>query len=499
MIGSVLPTAAFSNNNDVAVFALLLTCIFCCGAGLFLLPMSSRRGLLPAGGLSSLIALGTLLAILPESYSLTNRASVVQRKLPLLEANGNFPAATVIRYVPAALWTFTLCLLGLLAGEAWQVLRDRPDHREAGGPDAVPSSEDQQHVRTFVSMAVPFAVACILIVRHGHVLNLSVIAHRGSAATHGQGIATVGTWLAPASAVLLLSCRHAFRPVTRWALVALSLGVTLTSGTRTPLIFVASYAATVALRRIGLQRTRLKTLAISVVGAYCVIILISGINIWRGQLINHSSKVSLPAALATAAANPIASLPSSGAVNTLDGAVFVRILHAERHVNASPANWSVAGALFVPSQLWPHKPQPLSAVLSNRYLGFGVSGIFLSGPGYTWLTGYGTPGSIVIWFLVGTLVASACGRRSRTPAFSPLWQSLIVFFLVQIWFAGDTFSAYYVGSIAVAVWIFYRLAGSLAMPRSAEPPHTGSAAPRAPSRFAAATAGDAGPGAKPRS
>lgn len=444
----------------MARFVLFAVCVVSCGTSFALLPLSALRGTLPAGGLTPLISLGTIIAVLPQSYRLTGEKNLL-REVPLLRAG--FSSTTVARYVPGSLWLFSACLTGLALGEAWYVLHHKK--RSDGGAaasDADAVKQLNRHVRAFIYLALPFGLACVVVVRHGHVLNLNVIANRGSDVAHGQGIPRVGTWLVPASGLLLLTARSAFRPLTRWSFVTVCVLVTLASGTRTPLIFFAAYAASVALVRLGRRRTQIRMVIASAVGLYCLIVLVSGVNIWRGTIIHRTHDASLPASLVAAAQNPIAALPTAGAVNTLDGSIFVRILYDQEHVRASPKNWLVAGGLFVPSQLWSHKPQPLSAELSGRYLRFGVSGMFLSGPGYTWLTGYGTTGSFAIWLLLGFLVAAACGRLQRTDPFASLWRAFVLFFLVELWFAGDTFVTYYVGSIAIVVWGFYRMASVVA-------------------------------------
>jgi hypothetical protein len=427
----------------VAAAALVVVCVFICLISWRAFPVARSKGLLPAGLLSALLAVGTLIAVLPEYFQLTTNAQKF-----VLQRTGGYSTETITHYAPGALNLLSLGLLGVFAGELFFVHYSRPA-RIAAPADRHPGVA-RRRVRAFLVVGIVFGTGMALILgRHG-LATASQLQTRGT--SRGKGVLATGTWLVPSAMIVAISNRKAFRTSAGWlAAIAITAAIGLTTGTRSPLLLVGAYFAVATIRRITLKPQRTRTVVKAIAAVYLFLTLLSVISLWRGHLISQGqAQPSLSSSIVKAAENPIGSLPTTADVNTLDGAIFSQIVHADYGVQSNPSNWATALGLFVPSQLWHGKPTPLSQSLSARYLGFGTSGMFLSGVGYAWLTLYGDVG-VVLWGVAFGLVVGWLCRRVKTEApFADLFRALIVYFTIEMWFAGDSFVVYYVGAIAIA-------------------------------------------------
>jgi hypothetical protein len=428
----------------VAPDLLIAVCAFVCFVCWRALPVARAKGLLPAGCLSAVVAIGTLLAVLPEYYQLGSNAQKFT-----IQKNGGYTTETVTHYAPGALYLFAMCLLGFLAGEVLFVYRSGRARTARVGPKYRLITA-RRHTKAFIGAGIIIGTAMAAALgRHG-IATASQLATRGT--SHGKGILSTGTWLVPGAMIVALSNRQAFWTRNSWlAILAVTAAIGLTTGTRSPLVLVGAYFVVVTIRHLARRRHRTRTVIKAIAGAYVILTLISVISLWRGHLTHQGqAQQSLSSSIVKAAENPVASLPTFGNVNTLDGAIFVQIVHQEYGVRAGPSSWGDAVELFVPSQLWHNKPTPLSGTLSAQYLGFGASGMFLSGPGYAWLTLYGQIGALLWAIGFGWTVAWLCRTVRTGSPFSDLFRALIVYFTIEMWFAGDSFVIYYVGAIAIA-------------------------------------------------
>lgn len=144
------------------------------------------------------------------------------------------------------------------------------------------------------------------------------------------------------------------------------------------------------------------------------------------------------------------------ALVSLDGLVFVQQVYPDRE----PPTWGkdlrrvIQG--FIPRQIWPDKPQWLGAELSNRYLNFRNSGIFISGFGYLWAVGL-FPGVIAGSLLIGLALGSLYARMRATKAVS--W--LVVYALTAVTaarfqLAGDAVTFFfYLQALVPALIVLY--------------------------------------------
>lgn len=181
--------------------------------------------------------------------------------------------------------------------------------------------------------------------------------------------------------------------------------------------------------------------------AYVVIVFIVAFSAYRSDLMNYTAK---PAAdyVIGAAMNPVGELATVGALDTFDG------LTLARHVSPETMNASFTDPLkgitnIIPRQIWVDKPEFISARVTRTYTTFGgLSGIFLSGPGYLYLVWGGLPGVVLGFALIG--VFGAAVSRSHV---SDVARLFFLYFLTRFIVAGEAFDIAYVMSMIVGVQI----------------------------------------------
>ena len=423
------------------VLFLTLVCIFGSLSSLVMLKMARTKGILPAGMLSGLISIGTLLIVVPEYGSLASGNSQ-----DVLEQLGGYSLTSILNVTPGAMQLLALCLIMFIAGEALvvSISKGRPDQSQR-----IPKW-GAVHSRYFVILAMILGTAArfALSGQKGGTLT-------GRGTQSGLGFLTTSNWLLVCAIIILVEDRRCFTKPVRFILVAYCGIVTLLSFTRSPILLVVCYLTIRGAVALARRRISIRFLISAAAVSYVVMILVSVISQWRGAKIRHLS-FSLFDAVTKIAGNPVTSLPTSANVNTFDGTIFTRLLQGQG-VRGSPRNWAVAITTFVPSQIWPGKPSPLSLDLSARYLHFGASGIFLSGAGFASMTLYGTVGAMLAWFAMAVAVTLFLRRGMREP-FDFLWCSLGVFLIVTLWFEGDAFNIYYTFTIVIVSWFCLWLA-----------------------------------------
>ena len=406
-----------------------------------MLKLARTKGILPAGMLSGVISLGTLLIVIPEYGSLESGNSQ-----SVLERVGGYSLTSILSVTPSALRILALCLITVIAGEALIVStsKRRPELPQR------PPRWTAIHSRYFVIFAIILGTAArfALSGQKG-----STLAGRGTQS--GLGFLTTTNWLLVCAIIILIEDKRSFTKPVRYLIILYCTTITLISFTRSPILLVVCYLTIRGAVALSRRRISIRFLFSATAITYVIMVLVSVIAEWRGSRIRHLT-FSLSDTIVRIAQNPIASLPTSANINTFDGTIFTQLLQGQG-VHGSPRNWAVAITTFVPSQIWPGKPSPLSLDVSARYLHFGSSGLFLSGAGYTSLTLYGTVGAMMAWFVLAGIVTLFLRHGLRGP-FDFLWLSLAVFLLVTMWFEGDAFNIYYTLTIAVVAWFCLWLA-----------------------------------------
>ena len=420
---------------------LTVVCILGILGSIVMLKRARAKGILPAGMLSGVLSLGTLLIVIPEYGSLTSGSSQ-----DVLERVGGYSLTSIIDSTSGAMRLLALCMIMTIAGEAVVV--------SISMPRPTPSTRAPKwrviHSRYFVILAIVFGTAARFALNSQ---KGGTIIGRGTQS--GLGFLTTSNWLLVCAIIILLADRRCFSRTFRYLLVAYCSIVTLLSFTRSPILLVVCFIAIWGAFAISRRRISFRFVVSAAAITYVSMIMISVISVWRGSKIHHLS-FSLIDTTTRIAASPITSLPTTANVNTFDGTIFTQLLQSQGF-HGSPRSWAVAVTTFVPSQLWPGKPSPLSVEVSAQYLHFGSSGMFLSGAGFASLTLYGTVGAMLAWFIIATAVTLVI-RRGVVEPFDYLWCSLFVFFIVTMWFEGDAFNIYYALSIVIVSWLCLQLA-----------------------------------------
>jgi hypothetical protein len=179
--------------------------------------------------------------------------------------------------------------------------------------------------------------------------------------------------------------------------------------------------------------------------------LFSGMSEWRHGRITGDA-VSLNHALAAGMSEPLTGINQAG-LDTLDGLLLVPQVERDR-VDASPVRLHSAFTQLIPSQLWQSKGTFVSEDVGRDYLGYGASGMFLSGLGYLQLIMGNRFAAIIalagIAAAVELVILSA--RRS-------IWQALAFYFWVRFFFGGDAFDLFHVIALSIVVGAYVALAG----------------------------------------
>ncbi len=144
------------------------------------------------------------------------------------------------------------------------------------------------------------------------------------------------------------------------------------------------------------------------------------------------------------------------ALVSLDGLVLVQRVYPARESPTWGKDLVRVVQGFVPRRIWPDKPPWLHAELSNRYLNFRTSGIFLSGFGYLWAVGL-LPGVIAGSLLVGVGVGWLYGRlRATRDVFWLVLYGLTALSAARFELAGDAITFFfYLQMLVPALIVFW--------------------------------------------
>ena len=163
-------------------------------------------------------------------------------------------------------------------------------------------------------------------------------------------------------------------------------------------------------------------------------------NTVRNQGLNASEIIS------TNLKNPILGIYGAG-LDTLDGYRFSREI-ADRE-QGRPLDLLNIALTFVPRQIWDTKPTDFSVDMSAKYLGYRVSGQFLSPVGYLTLIF----NSYFFGLLVlAILIVIYCLLSKRY--FSTFWNVILLTVAFRFLIGGSSFDIYYGLTLVVPILVF---------------------------------------------
>lgn len=267
----------------------------------------------------------------------------------------------------------------------------------------------------------------------------------------GQGVVSLLRFSVPVAVALGMLRGHWG---SRWAASAsflLTMYFLLGGGTRTPLLIVGIAIFCRLIAYAARTRASWRTAALALLAAYAGIVLIGGIASWRERVVASSSGASLTASLAFTASHPLTF--TQGGVDTIDGLTLAT--NVERQ-DVAAHWWDPAKVVlgFVPHQIWPDKPEWLSGIVTREYTNFGgLSGIFLSGPGYLLIV-FGSVPAMLAAFLALGFAAETLFHRLQIDSMGSV---LLTYFLLRFFFAGDAFDAFHTLNLVVVLGIAWVL------------------------------------------
>jgi hypothetical protein len=396
-----------------------------------------RRGDPPAR-MGSVVLAGTVLlgVVLPGAQLLSG---LRQTRLTVLGvAVGNLDQA-----VGTAYGLFLLALLAFVLGERLVARANRSVPAWSGWWARRPSTPQSKNTY-FMLLALGAAGAVLF--PPGPREQVFSFSTRGQ--VQGAGIAVLLQTAVPLAVALAVVSRHwGSRTLVALSLV-LTVGSVVVTGTRSYLLLIGTALLLRLLARSARKPLR-SALGVGVL-IYVAATLIVAVGQWRTD-VALGNPASLSQSVSTAAENPFGHL-AQGGVDTLDGLILATQVNRET-VGASWTDPAKAVLGFIPHQIWPDKPNWLSADVSRDYTNILASGIFLSGPGYALLVFDGPLGMAAAFFVLGLLSAMVYRRLDG----ESIGAVLLTYFFVRFFFGGDAFDAFYVLGLALTVGVAYAL------------------------------------------
>lgn len=269
------------------------------------------------------------------------------------------------------------------------------------------------------------------------IANRSLVRGAGIPLTLGYGI-----WLAASIGVLQRHWGSRLLPLVTTAAVVFAESLTVT---RTPLVLLGIAFGLRFLRASSVSPRPWAQIAGAVLLVYVGATLVVAISGWRADLTRPGRTGTLFSEVLSAAQNPFANLSgassstqASGGLDSVEGLILARHVDPAA-VGASYADPLKAVSELVPSQLWPDKPAFLGNTITYRYTNIGAgAGLFLSGPGYSYIVYSGVPGVAGVFLILGILSGVVFKSSRRTP----IIVCLFAYFIVEFTAEGDAFNAF---------------------------------------------------------
>ena len=260
----------------------------------------------------------------------------------------------------------------------------------------------------------------------------------------GQGAVQLMGYALPLAISLAVVNRHWGSKWLALLDAALVVLLVLPGGTRTPLLIIGMAVVVRFMHQLAWKPIRPRALLAAALGLWLAATLLVGISEWRGN-IRVGLQSSLSGEIERAAQNPFDKLWQGG-LDTVDGLTLSTKVN-RRDVDASWTDPAKIILGFIPHQLWPGKPEWLGTTVTQYYTNFEAGGIFLSGPGYLLII-FGSTPAIAFGFFVLGFLSEAAFTRMRTPSMAT---TLLSYFLLRFFFAGDAFDAFHVLGLALVL------------------------------------------------
>lgn len=422
----------------ILVFA--LECVLVGLAGSVLFSATRTRANLPCGIVSMLLAGLSVIAVIVPAVG-TRAGTRVSR----LRELGVMSEGDVIDHLDGAVAAFAVALLAVFLGDLLAaVLMVRRRVRSRG---TAPADWTTARARRMVTWCLVLAATAELVGGRRSLIDSAGVAVRGQ--LEGRGLVHLLSWLWVIAVIVALEQRNRW---PRWRVAAVAgfpLVVLFGAGDRSPFLLLGAYGVvkfTALAARGGVSVGHLLGFCLAV---YVAALFIGTVPAWRAQIIGNDYRhQSTLGVLTSNARDPFGSLAEQGSVDTLDGMVLVNSLSpGDRSYSWLRVTDTVT--LFVPSQVWAGKPTPVSAEISRRKLGFGASGMFLSGPGYMSVLFRVSAVRALLWTSLGFGIALALARQRITTR-GVLRAALLLYFLIRFWSGGDAFDGFHVVGIGLA-------------------------------------------------
>jgi hypothetical protein len=436
-LAALLPSVPSNMSAAALQFVLILIDMLATLAAVhqFRRSFQSGRGFSHFG--TALFGAGMMLAVAIPGIQLLSGS-----RTSLLSRIGG-PSVDPSRDLPIAYGIFLLAFLMFLLGQEFAAHRLPP--RRSTPSHGQPFTFDS--VRTYLGL-VAVGTAALIAIHSGQSLQQLALV-RGD--VRGAGYLDVPAWGLSAALAMGVVSRH-------W---------------HSKRLLCISLAGFIVLGSLSLNRSSLLPVAIAVLlrfaqassaphrslryGILAAALLYSGgvaaiaVSNWRAD-VALGSNAGVGPYLVAAAGNPLTNLDTVG-LDTLDGLILATKVDPQR-VGAEWYDPSKAILNLVPYQLWPDKPTFLGPTVTRDYTNAGgISGVFLSGPGYLLLIFSGPIGMAVGFAVIG-LVSEMCLSRWRRPT---CMTALFVYGLVRFIFAGDAYDLFNVLCIALVVIFVWAL------------------------------------------
>ena len=374
---------------------------------------------------STTFGLVTLIAVCVSGYQLAIGART--SKLAELALPEVFPRADVTR----DFIIFAIAAVGMWSGE-WLSRQVRRPRRICRPSEVSPWA-------VYVVLLATSLIALLI----GHSQSLSqTLNQRGQ--VQGQGPLQLLS-NAPTVTVLVAMANRHWNDRRLVVLSAVLVGATLLEqGTRTPLAIVGVALLVRMIVSSARSRNPLGLISLLIAGAYVSLVLLVAISGWRGSFALGNQRVSLVSEIVQTAPDPISGL-SAGGLDTVDGLTLATMVDRNR-VGATVLDPLKAVITFIPRQIYPSKPDFLSGIVSRDYTDFGgLSGLFLSGPGYGLIVFGGQLPMMIMFIVIGFLVEALIQRQNGVT----LWTMLACYFVARFIVGGDAFDLFNVLGLAL--------------------------------------------------
>lgn len=258
----------------------------------------------------------------------------------------------------------------------------------------------------------------------------------------GQGIPVLlRTFLLTGTALSVYYRFHKSRLV--FFLTAISMVVFLSGNVRSPILVIG--LAYIARELPHLKKIKMKTLVFSVILLVLFSFLATTMSSLRAN-ITRNQGFSPNKIIERNLSDPVLGIYGAG-LDTLDGYRFSREIATRE--SGRPQDLLNIALTFIPRQIWEKKPSDFSVDMSAKYLGYQVSGQFLSPIGYLTLIFDSYLFGLFVFVLL-ILIYSLVSKRY----FETFWNAILLTVAFRFFIGGSSFDIYYGLTLVVPILVF---------------------------------------------